>query len=80
MLLLIYQSTYVPSDKNYLLFFDNWFTSIGLLKFLQQKAIYGVGTVRVNRLPGIGSLLESDKALEKKEEVPFRSLRQLKIM
>ncbi|CAH1998105.1 unnamed protein product [Acanthoscelides obtectus] len=36
-------------QKNYLLFFDNFFTSYGLLKILKERGIHACGTVQSNR-------------------------------
>ncbi|XP_063921127.1 piggyBac transposable element-derived protein 3-like [Zophobas morio] len=54
----------IPQHKNYLLFFDNWFTSVKLLTSLQEDGIYSLGTVRCNRLPGLQ--FSSDNVLKKK--------------
>ena len=35
--------------ENYRLFFDNYFTSPGLVKVLQEKGVYCTGTLRSNR-------------------------------
>ena len=54
----------IPSNKNYLLYFDNWFTSIPLVCELANRKIYCLGTVRANRLKGCPIL--SDKDLKSK--------------
>ncbi|XP_064463589.1 piggyBac transposable element-derived protein 3-like [Ornithodoros turicata] len=51
----------VKPNLNHLLFFDNWFTSIPLLLALAARGIYGLGTVRANRLQGCQ--MTSDAAL-----------------
>ncbi|XP_016519048.1 piggyBac transposable element-derived protein 3-like [Poecilia formosa] len=43
----------VPTPLNYKIFFDNWFTSVSLIKTLAQQGIHCTGTVRSNRLPGV---------------------------
>ena len=42
----------IPRFQNYKLFFDNWFSSIGLAKKLKDKGILSFSTVRPNRLKG----------------------------
>ena len=49
----------IPNDLNHLLYFDRWFTSLPLQTHLASKGIYSLGTVNVNRLPGIA--FASDK-------------------
>lgn len=39
----------LPGHKNHKLFFDNWFTSLCLVKKLKCKGFLCVGTVRVDR-------------------------------
>ncbi|KAK4327502.1 hypothetical protein Pmani_002057 [Petrolisthes manimaculis] len=53
----------VPTGIYHLLYFDNWFTSLPLMTTLAKKQILCLGTVRVNRLPGIS--FGSDKDLLK---------------
>lgn len=45
-------SDVIPKHKNYLLYFDNWFTSLALMAELSKTQIYCLGTVRSNRLLG----------------------------
>ena len=33
----------VPEDKNYLIYFDNWFTSVPLVIHLAKKKIFDLG-------------------------------------
>ncbi len=40
----------IPRHKNYMLYFDNWFTSLKLLCTLSQIGIYSLGTIRSNRM------------------------------
>ena len=54
----------IPSNKNHILVFDNWFNSVQLQCELAKRAIYCLGTVRTNRLQGCNLL--SDKELKKK--------------
>ncbi|GFN90198.1 PiggyBac transposable element-derived protein 4 [Plakobranchus ocellatus] len=51
----------IPSGMNYLVFADNFFTSLALMERLQQKGIKYIGTVRPNRLKGLD--LKSEKQL-----------------
>lgn len=54
----------IPQHKNYLLFFDNWFTSIKLLTSLYKDGIYSLGTIRKDRIPGL--IFSTDKDMKKK--------------
>lgn len=56
----------IPHGKNHLLYFDNWFTSIPLATHLASKEIYCLGTVRMNRVPGVQSCMTADKELLKR--------------
>lgn len=53
----------IPVDKTYLLFFDNWFTSVKLLVELHHRGISAMGTIRANRIPGCR--LPSDSEMKK---------------
>lgn len=44
-------SRIIPKNKNYRLFFDNYYTSLPLLIYLSKQGIYSLGTIRRNRLP-----------------------------
>ena len=56
-------SNIIPKNENYVIAFDNWFTSLQLVMKLKQNGILSVGTVRSNRLQGLE--LKSDKDLKK---------------
>ena len=56
-------SKIIPADKNQLLFFDNWFTSVPLICDLAKSKVLCLGTVRSNRLRGC--TLPSDKDMKK---------------
>ena len=56
-------SKIIPVDKNQLLFFDNWFTSVPLICHLAKSKVLCLGTVRSNRLRGC--TLPSDKDMKK---------------
>ena len=47
-------ATTIPNDLNHLLYFDRWFTPLPLQTHLKKKGIHCLGTVNINRLPGIG--------------------------
>ena len=53
----------LPSGKNYKVFAENLFTSVPLLKKLQERSIHYKGTIRQNRLPGC--TLADEKSLKK---------------
>ena len=53
-----------PADKNFKIFADNSFTSIGLLIALKSRGIHYAGTVRPNRMGN--SQFSSDKEFSKK--------------
>lgn len=59
----------IPHDQNHLLYFDNWFTSVPLIKYLAEKGIWSCGTVRPNRLPGLK--LSDDSEMKKKGRGTF---------
>lgn len=40
----------LPTNAGHKLFFDNWFSTLDLMLYLQQKGILACGTIRVNRL------------------------------
>ncbi|KAF9797359.1 hypothetical protein SFRURICE_006341, partial [Spodoptera frugiperda] len=45
-------SSTIPEGLNYKLFFDNWYTSLPLLTYLNKKGILPIGTIKANRIPG----------------------------
>ena len=54
----------VPRFKWHKLYFDNWYTSVDLVKHLHNQGIACVGTVRANRLANCK--ITPDAALKKK--------------
>ncbi|KAF9805875.1 hypothetical protein SFRURICE_013851, partial [Spodoptera frugiperda] len=59
--------TQIPKEGlNYKLFFDNWYTSLPLLTYLNKKGILPIGTIKANRIPGYKVPVEKD--LKKKAE------------
>ena len=53
----------LPIDKNFKVYFDNWFTFLELHIQLQKSGIWSVGTIRSNRTRGCD--LKSEKELKK---------------
>jgi hypothetical protein len=41
----------VPENKNHVLYFDNYYSSIPLVSYMSSKGIQTLGTVRRNKLP-----------------------------
>lgn len=44
-------SRIIPENQNYVVYFDNYYTSLPLLHYLANKGTYSLGTVRRNRIP-----------------------------
>lgn len=53
----------IPRNCNYKIFFDNWFTSLDLLVYLEKESILPLGTARMNRLTGL--TMPSEKEFKK---------------
>lgn len=53
----------LPKRRNFKCFFDNYFTSVNLLRELRMVGIQATGTIRANRLMGCN--LKSEKELRK---------------
>ncbi|CAL4070052.1 unnamed protein product, partial [Meganyctiphanes norvegica] len=51
----------IPGMKNHKLYFDNWFTSVPLIRHLATRGIWCAGTVQANRLTDL--TFKSDKML-----------------
>ena len=62
----LHLTQHVSPNRNHLLFFDNWFTSLPLMQYLAELKIYCCGTVRHNRIPGIKFSKTQEKELMKK--------------
>lgn len=43
----------IPTNKNHKLYFDNYYTSLPVMVYLQKKGIHTVGTFRRNRFPNL---------------------------
>lgn len=41
----------IVNNVHHIIYFDNFYTSIPLLVYLRSRGIYGLGTVRANRVP-----------------------------
>ncbi|KAG0414983.1 hypothetical protein HPB47_007864 [Ixodes persulcatus] len=54
---------HLPKFKNFKCFFDNYFTSVPLLRELKAVGIWAVGTIRANRLQGCA--LKSEKEMRR---------------
>lgn len=54
-----------PQHRNLKLFFDNYFTSVLLLRELKGIGILATGTIRCNRL--LGCKLKGEKEMRKEE-------------
>lgn len=55
----------IPNFSHHVMYFDNFYTSIGLLVYLRSRGIYSLGTIRPNRVPM--SKLPSDNDLKKED-------------
>lgn len=60
----------VPDNVNHILYFDNFYTSLGLLVYLQSRGIYALGTVRANRVTNCKLSTDKQLAAKPKEQVP----------
>ncbi|XP_071053564.1 piggyBac transposable element-derived protein 3-like [Onthophagus taurus] len=54
----------IPTHHNYLLYLDNWFSSIKLMTILHEDGIYALGTIRRDRIPGLK--LPTEKELKRR--------------
>ena len=41
----------IPRNQNYKLYFDNYYTSIGIMPYLAKQGILPPGTIRQNKIP-----------------------------
>lgn len=71
----LHLSQSLPSNSNYYLYFDNWFTSLPLLSHLATKGNWCCGTVREARLSGIKKGKNDDKELMKKGRGAYKELK-----
>ncbi|XP_072392519.1 uncharacterized protein [Diabrotica undecimpunctata] len=54
----------IPKHQHYKLFFNNLFTSIPLMIYLTKEGILPLGTVRLNRVPGV--VMSAEKQIKKR--------------
>lgn len=59
----------IPENKNLKLFFDNYFSTLNLILYLQKKGIWATGTIRRNRCSKVP--LQSEKELKKEGRGSF---------
>lgn len=57
----------IPNNLNYIVYFDNNYTSLPLMSFLASRGIFALGTVRRNRIPNCK--LPSDDTMKKSDRV-----------
>lgn len=50
----------IPSNQNYRVYFDNFYTSLPLLVYLGKRGIYSLGTVRRPRIPNCRLPVEAE--------------------
>ena len=55
----------LPLNKNYKVFFDNFFSSIALLKLLKKEWLLAVPTLRKDRLKDAGKFLKNENEPKK---------------
>ena len=55
----------LPLNENYKVFFDNFFSSIALLKLLKKEGLLAVATLRKDRLKDAGKFVKSENELKK---------------
>ena len=65
--IVIMLSEVVPSNRNHLLYCDNWFTSLQLQLELRKRGIFCLGTVRSNRLRGCKLLTDKELKAKRRE-------------
>ena len=67
MVKVVYRITWTrPTNKNNKILFDNFFSSIALLKLLKKERLLSVATLRKDRLKNAGKFLNSQKELKKR--------------
>lgn len=67
--IVLHLSNIIPSGKNYLLYFDSWFTSLSLLSELAKQQIFCLGAIKPERIPGCS--FTSDKKMKKNGKGTF---------
>lgn len=61
-----------PTGTNHKVFIDNYFTSLPPLEHLQQKGIYYIGTIRMNRIPNCSMKDEKDLMKQGRGSTDYR--------
>ena len=61
----------IPENMNFKVFTDNYFSSLPLLLEMNKKGFQMVGTVKLDRVPGIKNVLVSDKDLKARGKSEF---------
>ena len=59
-------SSSLQRNVSYKLYFDNYFTSVALMQYLQKERLWAVATIRADRLKGAEKMLEDKKSLSKR--------------
>jgi len=55
----------LPTHAGFKVCFDNWFSTLDLMRYLQERGILAIDTIRANRIQRCS--LTSNKELEKSE-------------
>ena len=55
----------LEKDKNYKVYFDNFFSSIKLMLKLKQERFWAIATILCDRLKGAKTALRTEKDLKK---------------
>jgi len=58
--------TELPKQQNYKVFFDNFFSSIALMKHLKENGFLSVATLRKDRMKGAAKQMEKESQLKKR--------------
>ena len=61
----------LPLIKNYKVFFDNFFSSIALVKLIKKERLLAVAILCKDRLKDAGKFLKSEKELKKSNHGSF---------
>lgn len=59
-------SSSLQRNVGYKHYFDNYFTSVALMQYLQKERLWAVATIRADRLKGAEKMLEDKKSLSKR--------------
>ena len=63
----------VPKNKNFRIFFDNWFSTLSLLCELRNRGILATGTFRSSRIGGCPLMSEKDLKKEGRGSYDYRT-------